>query len=267
MSYFEQVKTLGFGAVIVGALFTSAPDATAFPRTFSDFGLLLPAVSIKEGDGSVTRANLAEQDFHFQVLGDGSVRGELLEAAIIAIGDGSVRIDRLTFDMLDDPFIIFSVGATAFSSASVEFLFTFTTPYVAGPYDTMTVTDASATITDAGTGIIDLTPGTFANHIVEGMLDGALAGIGTGDGCAFDTTGEPGQTGTCDFPDASGAVSAAVTGNFSALVNFILTPDGDQAGVVGRVTLVNAAAVAEPTTLGLVLLGPTALAWRRRIAS
>jgi hypothetical protein len=226
-----------------------------------DFGLLLPAIEARLGDGSVVPLpTITLDNFRTEVQGDGSVR--------IALANPIVVADVLSIDTIDatydfDPFIDASVGVTVFLDTAVTFSFLFGSPYV-GAYDTLGLT-GSASVTDAGR------DGAALGQVSGGdiMTGGAAAAfpapdlIGLGTGCSFGDE-NPGGTEQCFDLTETIAGSFGDPGVMQLELNFIVSPDGDSASLTGKLELSNAQAVAEPTTLALLGLPLGLLALRRR---
>jgi hypothetical protein len=157
---------------------------------------------------------------------------------------GTPLPQTLTFN--PDPFFDYAFGVTNSSAAPLTFTFTFTGPYVGGPYTLMTSSHASSVTAVGGA-----TVGTGVNPFIHTpLLDGTPIGaLALGDGCVI--------AGTGSFPcDASGpsvgtAVASAASGIFGVALSWTLSP-GDSYSLNGRVELSN---VPEPGTLALLLAG------------
>src|SRR5262245_39003134 len=148
------------------------------------------------------------------------------------------------------PFFTFNFAAVNFTENAQPFFFTFTVPYAAGPYDTLTH-EFSTTISD-----LDQSGGAAAIPTNAFMsipfIDGVdVAGAGLGLGCnPLDTPGFANLV--CDpFVSRSVSVTTLTNGFFGVAVAFTLS-GGDSIAGGGRVELLNSDVVPEPVTLSLL---------------
>ncbi len=159
-----------------------------------------------------------------------------------------------------DPFVNYAVGVSNFTAVPITFSFTFTTPVVGGPYNTLT-NGFNGTATDR------LGDGVTASGIVQKALLDAVnvpaVQLGT-----YTCTGGPGAGMTiypCPAGPGFGPVTAGVpSASYASLgvnLNFTISAN-DNAGFTGRADLVNQ--VPEPVTTSLVGLGVLALSLARR---
>lgn len=217
--------------------------------------VLLPAVSVKLGDGSVRE--FGPNDGQMRPLENGAVAWQLDS---FSFGDGSVVIDPITIVYKTDPFINWAVGATSFKNEPVSFEFLFTVPYVAGPYDEL-LSNMTATLQSEGTGALMSMSGIAHDSLVDSNVIVSLATtlpdcVGTSSPLACGSTN--GQTNVASFAN----------GVFSSRLGFTLDVPRTTAQLQGA-TILQTAVVPEPQTYALLmagLLGVGAVARRRRAA-
>ena len=172
-----------------------------------------------------------------------------------------------------DPFIGYGVAATNFPSGALDFLFTFASPYVLGPY---TVLDSShsRSVTDGGGGAkhdwVVVSPIAQGTAIHQSSIDGVpITAANLGVLCIVNPPGRGGGSDACFARSfVSVPVWTAVDGKFDLLVKFRLLANDTYTGN-GRIELKNAVPDASSTAL-LMLLGFATLVaarrWRQRAA-
>jgi hypothetical protein len=207
----------------------------AAPSTAQTFGLLLPAVKV--GDTTVT----FDAD-DFAVAGDGSV---VTARLLLPYVDPNFRIDALSFTADADPFINYSFGITNLTGGTLNFVITFGTPFVGGPYNTATH-DATVTVTDFDTDGASLSPATGA-----GQIDLASIGVDLAYDCFVGI--RVGGSSSCG-DSAANTISSGPTGALYAVVDVALSGNGDSASVVGELEI-TAVDVPEPAGVLLLALG------------
>jgi len=211
--------------------------------------LLLPAVQVRLGDGSVR--NFGPSDGQMRELQDGAMAWQL---DAFSFGDGSVRIDPISIVYKTDPFINWAVSVTALTSEPVSFVFLFTVPYAGGPYNQL-LSNVTATLSSEGNGAAMGLTGIAHDSLIDSNFIVALA------------TTLPDCAGTssplaCGSVNGQATVATAGSGNFSSRLQFTLTEPRSSAELLGT-TILQTAVVPEPQTYllwlsGLLLVGAAA---------
>lgn len=159
-----------------------------------------------------------------------------------------------------DPFVQFAFGVANFTNAPLSYLFLFSSPYVAGPYNTLTAS-LSSSFTDGGqqpNGSVSINPFSMS-ALVDGFPYLTLTTP-----CSF--SGTPGSSGSCPSGMDATNLLSLTSGTLSAGLSFTISAR-DLISVNGRVDLLNRE-VSEPATLALLGAGLLGLAFiRRRIAA
>lgn len=223
-----------------------------------EFGLLLPAVQLVAGDGSVTPVPFALDDFRLAILGDGSVRQlTQIDDKIIALGDGSVRIGNVQITADQDPFLTFSFSVLNGTAVPLTVALTVTSPMI-GTW-TQADTDLTVTVTDANdsgaASAVPVFPLTTLGFFSVGLTDLL-----------------PGLVGPCSVGTIGGSVVCTEAdtdiGSFSGFMkayhSYTMTP-GDSVVGVGHLTLGDAVAVPAPASLLLFGFGLLGFAATRRL--
>jgi hypothetical protein len=162
-----------------------------------------------------------------------------------------------------DVFLSFTFAAVNFGENPATFFFVFNTPYVTGPFDTLS-TEFSTTVTDLDdSGAAAVNPSDASGFMLVPNIDAAaVLAAALGAGCA--PIDVPGFTLPCDpFSTTSVAVATLANGFFGATVSFVLS-GGDSISGEGKLTMSNAVVAPEPGSLLLLGLGAAAVAARRR---
>jgi hypothetical protein len=207
----------------------------AAPSSAQTFNLLLPAVQV--GDTTIT----FDAD-DFAVVGDGSV---VTARLLLPYVDPNFRIDALSFTADSDPFINYSIGITTLTDNPINFIFFFATPFVGGPYNTVT-NEVTATVTDFGTDGASLSPATS-----RGDIDMANLGVDLAYDCFVGI--RVGGSSTCG-DSAANAILSGPTGTLGAIVDVLLSGDNDSASITGLLEI-TAVDVPEPAGVLLLALG------------
>ncbi len=243
----SKSSALTAACVLLGSMLVTAAEAMPFSASlragFNRESLVTVGTldfEVAEGDGSVRNFD------YLKALGDGSVRKS---------GDGSVRscdgsvmpadgacaapleLGSFSFggSFDTDPFINFVLQTLNFTDKPLVFDFTFTTPFLGGPYNTL-----STDLTGAG---------NAGGILMQGLVDASVVPAvsivcATPVGCA-----DP-QTTLSSPTNANGLLGARITYTMQPGSNSPVTFDGS---VV--LSQVNPPAVPEPTTLALFALG------------
>lgn len=255
---FRRTPVLTVAALAIMAA-VSSPGKASIIGT-DEFGLLLPAVQLVAGDGSVTPVPFALDDFRQAILGDGSVRQlTQIDDKIIALGDGSVRIGNVQITADQDPFLTFSFSVLNGTTAPLTVTLTIMSPMI-GTW-TQADTDLTVTITDTNdsgaASVVPVSPLTTLGFFSVGLTDLLPGLVGP---CSVGTIG---GSAACTEADTD---IGSFSGFMKAYHSYTVTP-GDSAVSVGHLALVDAVAVPAPASLllfGLGLLGFAAT--RRRMA-
>jgi hypothetical protein len=161
-----------------------------------------------------------------------------------------------------DVILSFSFAAVNLAENPQDFTFTFSLPFVDGPYDTLS-SEFSTSVTDLdNSGAAAVNPFDASGFMLVPNIDGtAVLAAALGAGCA--PIDAPGFTATCDpLSTASVGVVTLANGVLGATVSFILS-GGDSIIGQGEVRL-SGVVVPEPGSLLLLGLGAGAVAARRR---
>jgi hypothetical protein len=210
--------------------------------------------------------NVAGQTIQLPASADGSVRiGDPI--SIVNVGQIVARIDSLNALLDADPFIAYGIAVTNLSAVPLTFNFSFSSPYLGGPYNSLESSHSSS-VTDSGSrpdGSITVSPVLPLTNIHNPHIDGVpVTAANLGAGCAL--AGAPGFSASCNTnPLVAVPVSTFATGFFDVTVGFTLSPN-DIYTANGRVELKNTA-VQESGTFTLLGLGLTAIGFvscRRR---
>jgi hypothetical protein len=194
-------------------------------------------------------------DLSGAVLGDGSVRpteiSRGLFVAVIPQCDGSVRVTcDGSVTLKPDPYLDFNISATNNTASDVVFTFTFSTPYIGGPYLYLNSSHSSV-VTNGANEVVTVTPNGGAFLQVPSLDGIPVTAASLGLGCAL--TAAPNQVKLCEaYQTASVGVNSLGSGMLSATLSFSLSP-GDTYQALGHVELSNSAP--EPGTLVFLLIG------------
>lgn len=211
--------------------------ALVAPLCWAAVTLPQASVTVQAADGSVRQF----------LAGDGSVRVEHIGGVdrwtMADFSFGGASFDSFTVDFKTDPFIAFNVGSTNITSAAVSFVFTFSTPFVGGPYnrvDAQLNADVFSQELDA----------TLSGISLDSVVDGSARLTTTLPDCAQPPLDCGTASGSAGFSPATGG-----TGTLAAVLAFTVGVR-DQAQVNGRTDLLlDGAAVPEPATPLLLALG------------
>jgi hypothetical protein len=173
------------------------------------------------------------------------------------------RIDNLSVGTNPDPFVEYSFGIKNFAGSTADYVFSFLSPYVAGPYTQLQSSHAS-TVTDGAPANGSVVVNSFGGGWVHRPeIDGSPAPGSFGGGCS--AAGPSGFSVACNpFDTGFFGVSTAASGTFGVKVGFSLS-GGDLYSTAGRVEL---SQIPEPGTWALLLagLGSILAIGRRRLA-
>ena len=241
-------KPLLLAAVAALSLLLASPGRAASIGTD-----LLPAVQLT-ADGSVVPV-----DTKLERLSDTAFRATFNASTDDLLVAGVVEFDA-------DPFVEYSLAVKSFLDAPLTFSFTFTTPFIDGPWGVLQSSHSSSA-TDGktsqsplnGSVTVGLAAGQSFVHVP--LIDGAdVAAGGISTGCAL--SGPNGFSDGCaGFSNVVTGVSPTdATGTLGARVAFELSKT-DLYSANGRVELLP---IPEPGTLLLVGAGALSLALARR---
>ena len=195
------------------------------------------------GDGSVRLTDTAGDVSFWEVAGGTAV-----------LGDGSVIVNPFSISYDPDPFVTWGVSVKNNTAADVTFNFTFTVPYVSGPWGAVN-SEFTANVTNEGVGA------KLSNMSHESWVDGATVLTVAPADCV-----DPGIGGCGVFTGATllGAPTA-LSGTLTSRMIFTIGAR-DSATLNGMTELTLAPAIPEPETYALMLLGLAAvsLVSRRR---
>ena len=188
------------------------------------------------------------------------------EPFVLDVGDGDSVEFNLSFLGNTDPFIAYALGVTNNSSSTQTFTLILSSPYVGGPYNTLSAS-MSSSVTSLRDGIVQTFPAAGESFVSTSILDGSdILAASVGAGCNL--TGLTPLTSTsCEStPTASTGVTSLASGTFGVRVHFTLSPR-DVLSLNGVVSLDNVA-VPAPGVLALLGLGlaGAGLLSRRRAA-
>ena len=224
--------------------------------------LTLPTASFAAGvDIVVTGSSIERFEFHREATPDAS-SGKTSSAIFGERQENLFEINVESF-FNSDPFIQYALGVQNLTDSSLNFLFTFSTTFVGGPYSTLLSTHDS-TVT-GNTVAVDPYLGSL---IHRPQIDGVATSDGDfGDGCTVANT----STGVaCDSGNGTFAISpTGSTGVLGVQVGFTLSA-GDLFEPTGRAEISNIgrSTVPEPSSmLVLALFAVTGIVlnyWRRR---
>lgn len=154
-----------------------------------------------------------------------------------------------------DPFVTYGLAVTNNTNAALNFLFTFSSPYIGGPYTSVNSSHSSS-YTRNGTTNASINP-YMGSHIHRPFVDGSdVNGAFIATSCMVST---PPASGACTYPDIMGlAYTTAAAGNFGVKVGFTLPANASRLVYTanGEVEL---AVVPEPSTILLFAAGLFAL--------
>ena len=168
-----------------------------------------------------------------------------------------------------DPHVMYGLASTNFTSGALNFSFTFSSPYVAGPYALMTSSHSSSYTRTGGTATT-IVPfgGTTIHRPYVDAVDITGAFIATS--CAVNNT--PPFSGACSYADVINLPNVtAASGMFGGKLGFTMPANTvDLTYTANGLVQLDFATVPEPGTMLLLafgLIAVTALALQRRRAS
>lgn len=153
-----------------------------------------------------------------------------------------------------DPFVTYGLAVTNNTNAALSFLFTFSSPYVGGPYNAVTSSHSSSyTRRDATNSSINAFMGT---DIHRPFVDGNdVTGAFIAPSCAVVT---PPISGSCTYPDVMNLpYNTAAAGNFGVRVGFTMPANANRLVYTanGEFELTQVNVVPEPSAFLLVAAG------------
>jgi|CXWL01.1.fsa_nt_gi hypothetical protein len=156
---------------------------------------------------------------------------------------------RFSVDGRPDPQILWALGATNNTNANVAFVFSFSAPYIGGPYNQgFSTTNGSLTDVDGdGAGAVPV------SVLVD--IDAVnVPGLNLGLNCSLGANGGIPQSGGCAGPVNAGPVGLATLANGIMKTTISFTLQGhDSASFTGALVINNTNTVPEPATM--LLLG------------
>ncbi len=240
-----------FAATLVGM--AAAASATAGPVLFP--GAVRPTIVVNYSyleSGLVSRTVEGSVNLGAQAVYEEKSGTFVLNTPVRV--EGVFQIDNLSVGTNPDPFVEYSFGIKNFVGSTANYVFSFLSPYIAGPYTQLQSSHAS-TITDGA----PVNGGVVVNSFGGGWIhrpeiDGIAAPGNFGGGCSG--VGPAGFSTTCNpFDTGFFGVATAGSGTFGVKVGFSLS-GGDLYSTSGRVEL---SEVPEPGTLALLLAGLTGI--------
>lgn len=196
--------------------------------------------------------------------GDGSVRkcvGSVFVGRHTASSDEGDLDVAVVWD--NDPFISFSIGTKNNTTVPLTFSFTFSMPYVGGPYDTM-IANLKGSVTEGTVGVVSETSASPIS--LESILDGGvIAGLTLGGPCAATGLAVGNSIDCGPYGPSSATVAGAAAGTMGLELVYTLS-SGDSASFTGMVELTRAPDdVPAPATVLMLAGALGGLALRRRV--
>ena len=156
-----------------------------------------------------------------------------------------------------DPFLSYSFSAQNTSNAPVAFAFTFATPIVTTPANTLVTSTLSGSLTAGDADGVTVSPNLVPGGVTEASINGSpVPALAVG----------PTQTSPTGVnvygPFSASTTSAAAINSLDVTVSFTLTGGGDQFAGSGLVT--TGGVVPEPTSMALMGIGTLSLGYVMR---